>query len=156
MELADEEPDHTDKQTILNFAYLTLDSYFEPENKGWIPVPGWNVSSRFGWENTGIRGYLFEDDEQKNLIIAIKGCLLLKMKSHILALGTSLATPVGSGPTAKLDKLNDNMMFSCCCAKAGWSWTPICDCPKPNNECSMSCLLKESNFDGSYYNLAQV
>lgn len=48
------------------------------------------------------------------------------------------------------------MMFSCCCAKAGWEWKAICDCPTSGNECSMSCLLKESNFDGSYYNLAQV
>jgi lipase ATG15 len=47
-------------------------------------------------------------------------------------------------------------MFSCCCAKAGWEWKAICDCPTSGNECSMSCLLKESNFDGSYYNLAQV
>ncbi|KAJ3347210.1 putative lipase atg15 [Kappamyces sp. JEL0680] len=116
-------PDPTHQPTVLSFATLTLNSYFEPEDKGWQPVPGWNVAltARFGWENTGIRGYLFEDETQENLIIAIKG--------------TSLATPVGSGPTARLDKLNDNM---------------------PNNECSMSCLLKESNFDGSYYNLAQA
>jgi putative lipase involved disintegration of autophagic bodies len=85
-------PDHTDHQTVLNFAKLTYNAYEEPNNKKWMPVPGWNVSARFGWENTGIRGYLFEDEFRQNLIIVIKG--------------TSLATPVGAGPTAGLDKLN--------------------------------------------------
>jgi putative lipase involved disintegration of autophagic bodies len=85
-------PDHTDHQTVLNFARLTYNAYLEPTDKNWMPVPGWNVSSRFGWENTGIRGYLFEDESRQNLIIVIKG--------------TSLATPVGAGPTARLDKLN--------------------------------------------------
>ena len=47
-------------------------------------------------------------------------------------------------------------MFSCCCAKASWEWTPICGCPLNAKQCSMSCLLKESNFDRSYYNLAQT
>lgn len=50
----------------------------------------------------------------------------------------------------------DNMMFSCCCAKASWEWKAICDCPLSTKQCSLSCLLKESNFDRSYYNLAQT
>jgi lipase ATG15 len=47
-------------------------------------------------------------------------------------------------------------MFSCCCAKASWEWKAICDCPLSTKQCSLSCLLKESNFDRSYYNLAQT
>ncbi|KAJ3272508.1 putative lipase atg15 [Terramyces sp. JEL0728] len=85
-------PDHTDPQTVLDFARMTYNSYFEPKDKSWVPIPGWNVSTKFGWENGGIRGYLFENDLQDTLIIVLKG--------------TSLATPVGSGPTAKLDQLN--------------------------------------------------
>ncbi|KAL2911691.1 putative lipase atg15 [Polyrhizophydium stewartii] len=135
-------PDPTDPGTVLTFARFTYDAYFEPDDKGWVPVPGWNVTGRFGWQTGGIRGYLFVDDALGILVIVIKG--------------TSLATPVGSGPTAQLDKLNDNLMFSCCCAKAGWEWTPICDCPRSSSECSASCLLRESNFEGSYYNLAQT
>ncbi|KAI8903493.1 Alpha/Beta hydrolase protein [Gorgonomyces haynaldii] len=135
-------PDHTDPETVLTLAKMTLDSYYEPGQSGWLPIPGYNVTAKFGWEQTGIRGYLFQDTDQDVLVIVIKG--------------TSLATPIGSGPTAKLDKLNDNMMFSCCCAKAGWEWTPICNCPTDSNHCSKSCLLRESNFDGSYYNLAQT
>ncbi|KAH6562539.1 hypothetical protein BASA50_001818 [Batrachochytrium salamandrivorans] len=135
-------PDHTDPTTVLNFARLTYNSYYEPDDKAWLPVPGWNVTGSFGWNTGGIRGYVFSDDTEDTLIIVIKG--------------TSLATPVGSGPTAKLDKLNDNMMFSCCCAKGGWEWTPICNCPISTTECSNSCLLKESSFDDSYFNLAQT
>ncbi|KAI8923234.1 Alpha/Beta hydrolase protein [Entophlyctis helioformis] len=111
-------PDHTDPETVLNFARFTYDAYYEPDDKAWTPVPGWNVTGRFGWRDGGIRGYLFIDETEEILVIVIKG--------------TSLSTPIGSGPTAKLDKLNDNMMFS------------------------TSCLLRESNFDGSYYNLAQT
>lgn len=90
-------PDVSDKQTIINFATMTLNSYYEIDDKKWNDIPNWNVTSKFGWENTGIRGYLFEDDASENLIIVIKG--------------TSLATPVGSGPTARNDKLNDNMVW---------------------------------------------
>ncbi|KAK6095932.1 putative lipase atg15 [Batrachochytrium dendrobatidis] len=135
-------PDPTDPETVLSFARMTYDAYYEPEDKAWIPVPGWNVSGRFGWQTSGIRGYVFVDDTEHFLVIVIKG--------------TSLSTPIGSGPTAQLDKLNDNLMFSCCCAKGGWGWTPICSCPISSTQCSNSCLLKESSFEGSYYNLAQT
>lgn len=37
-----------------------------------------------------------------------------------------------------------------------WEWTPICDCPLSSSTCSVSCLLRQSNFDASYYNLAQT
>ena len=134
-------PDPTDKTTVKNFASMTENAYFEPTDSSWTPIEHWNVTARFGFEGGAIRGYVFEDD-QDNLVIVIKG--------------TSLATPLGSGPTGKLDKLNDNLMFSCCCAKSGWEWTPICTCPISGTECSKSCILKESSFDGSYYNLAQT
>ena len=48
------------------------------------------------------------------------------------------------------------MMFSCCCGKAGWTWTPICDCANSKNQCLMSCMHARSQFADSYYNLANV
>ncbi|KAJ3056341.1 putative lipase atg15 [Rhizophlyctis rosea] len=135
-------PDHTDPETVLTLGRMTFNSYIDPEDKTWIDIPGWDTTDRFGWVGKGIRGYVFTDDESEQMIIVLKG--------------TTLATPVGGGPTAPEDKFNDNMMFSCCCAKAGWSWRPICDCPKSGSECSLSCLIRESNFDHSYYNLAQT
>ncbi|KAI8895372.1 Alpha/Beta hydrolase protein, partial [Globomyces pollinis-pini] len=135
-------PNHKDPKSVLALAQITQDSYFEQNDPQWIAVPGWNVTSGFGFDSGAIRGYVFENDLEDTLIIVIKG--------------TSLATPIGSGPTAAMDKLNDNMMFSCCCAKTGWSWNKMCDCPQAGNTCSKSCLLRASNFDGSYYNLAQT
>jgi putative lipase involved disintegration of autophagic bodies len=85
-------PDATDRDTVLNLAKMTLDSYYDTTDPAWLPVPGWDVAAKFGWNNGGIRGYLFESESKEDLVIVIKG--------------TSLATPVGSGPTAKLDKLN--------------------------------------------------
>ena len=39
---------------------------------------------------------------------------------------------------------------------SSWEWTPICNCPLSSSMCSVSCLVRESNFDASYYNLAQT
>jgi putative lipase involved disintegration of autophagic bodies len=134
-------PDSTDHDTVVNLAKLILNAYYETKDPAWVKVPGWDVAAKFGWNNGGIRGYLFESESKEDLIIVIKG--------------TSLATPVSNEPTGKLDKLNDNMMFSCCCAN-GWGWNATCDCIRNGNECSQSCVLQSSSFDDSYYNLAQV
>ncbi|KAJ3216225.1 putative lipase atg15 [Dinochytrium kinnereticum] len=133
-------PNMTDTLTVLNLAKMTFNSYTEPNNKDWMDIPPWNVVSivltdRFGWESDGIRGYVFVDETKDTVVIAVKG--------------TSLQTPIGGGPTSPRDKYNDNMMFSCCCAKAGWSWTPICDCAR-NTECSMDCIHRKSQFADSW------
>lgn len=36
-------PDYSDHDTVVNFARLTYDAYYDPNDSGWIPVPGWNV-----------------------------------------------------------------------------------------------------------------
>jgi lipase ATG15 len=143
LKLSPKDPAH-----VLALAKMTLNSYYEPSDSKWVPIPGWEVDYSFGWSSSGIRGYVFSSAEVQ--VIVIKG--------------TSLSTPIGSGPTAAQDKYNDNMMFSCCCAKGGyhfllknrWEWTPICGCPLSSSICSVSCLLSQSNFDASYYNLAQT
>ncbi|KAI8852072.1 hypothetical protein BC829DRAFT_385878 [Chytridium lagenaria] len=127
--LVEEVPNMTDTLTVLNLAKMTFNSYTEPTNKDWM---GFRLGM---WYSDGIRGYVFVDESKDTVVIAVKG--------------TSLQTPVG-------DKFNDNMMFSCCCAKAGWSWTPICDCAKTTGECSMDCLYEKSQFSDSYYNLANT
>ncbi|RKO95008.1 alpha/beta-hydrolase, partial [Caulochytrium protostelioides] len=113
---------------------------------GWLDIPGWNLTDRFGWDSDGIRGYVFTDLEDDVMVIALKG--------------TSLATPlVGGGVTSPRDKLMDNLMFSCCCGKAGWSWTPVCDCAQGaarDKQCNVTCLHDATNTGGSYYNLAQT
>ncbi|TPX62793.1 hypothetical protein SpCBS45565_g06930 [Spizellomyces sp. 'palustris'] len=135
-------PDHTDPETVLSLGLMTHDAYLEPDDKGWVDIPGWNQTVRWKGEGKSLASYVFLDEDEEVLVIVLKG--------------TTLATPVGGGPSSNEDKYNDNIMFSCCCAKAGWGWKPICDCPTGKNECDMKCLIQNSNFDGSYYNLAQT
>jgi putative lipase involved disintegration of autophagic bodies len=86
-------PDSTDPLTVLNFARMCLDSYYEPDSSSWIPVPGWNVTARFGWDGrVGLKGYLFQEEKSEVLVIVIKG--------------TSLATPVSGGETSVMDRFN--------------------------------------------------
>ena len=96
--LSPKNPNH-----VLALAKMTLNSYYEPSDSKWLAIPGWEVDYSFGWSSKGIRGYVFSNGDSQ--VIVIKG--------------TSLSTPIGSGPTAAQDKFNDNMMFSCCCAKGG-------------------------------------
>jgi putative lipase involved disintegration of autophagic bodies len=98
LKLSPKDPAH-----VLALAKMTLNSYYEPSDSKWVSIPGWEVDYSFGWSSSGIRGYVFSSGEVQ--VIVIKG--------------TSLSTPIGSGPTAAQDKFNDNMMFSCCCAKGG-------------------------------------
>ncbi|KAJ3302856.1 putative lipase atg15 [Blyttiomyces sp. JEL0837] len=135
-------PDMSDTTTVLNLAKMTFNSYTEPDKPDWMNIPPWNVTDRFGWESDGIRGYVFTDDAKELIVVSLKG--------------TSLLTPISGGQTAPRDKYNDNMMFSCCCGKAGWSWTPICDCATTSNQCAMSCMHERAQFADSYYNLANT
>ena len=66
-------PDITDKQTILNMAQMTANAYSTPSIEKWVDVPGWNVSTRFGWESDGLRGYVYSDSLAEVFVIVIKG-----------------------------------------------------------------------------------
>ena len=66
--------------------------------------------------------------------------------------GTSALWLVGDGgPTVKKDKLNDNLLFSCCCAKVGPTWTPVCDCHSGGYACDQDCLEKSLVEDSLFY-----
>ncbi|KAJ3129924.1 putative lipase atg15 [Nowakowskiella sp. JEL0407] len=127
-------PDYKDPTVVLDLSYMAYNAYTEPEKSDWKFTGGWNVSNKFGWESDGIRGYVFTDDTHSTVILAFKG--------------TTLLYPgIGGGKTSAKDKYNDNMMFSCCCAKVSWSWSAICGCGDvgknknvppnsvPNNNC---------------------
>lgn len=34
----------------------------------------------------------------------------------------------------------DNLLFSCCCARVDFSWTPVCDCYAGGYKCGQTCL----------------
>ncbi|TXT10915.1 hypothetical protein VHUM_01666 [Vanrija humicola] len=121
-------PDVTDRQTILALAKLAANAYSVPQSDGWYELPGFNATTPFGWapDDDGLRGHIFADDTNSTVIIAIKG--------------TSAGVLGSGGPTSKNDKFNDNLMFSCCCARVDFSWSTVCDCHAGGYKCKQSCL----------------
>ncbi|KAJ7617279.1 hypothetical protein FB45DRAFT_1063775, partial [Roridomyces roridus] len=61
--------------------------------------------------------------------------------SPSLVKGTSAPwTAGGEGPTKKKDKLNDNLLFSCCCARVSPRWSTVCDCYAGGDKCDQKCV----------------
>ncbi len=90
-----------------------------------------------GWEpdDDGFRGYVFATEDNSTVVLTIKGT----------------SPPfIGGGPTVEKDKLNDNLLFSCCCARVSRTWTPVCNCYRGDGKCDKTCvedaLIEESLF----------
>ncbi|KAF9410116.1 putative lipase atg15 [Podila epigama] len=133
-------PDVTDRETILQLAKMNYNSYTEVDSPGWYDLEGrWTVNSTFGWEEDGVRGHVFLSQDNSTLIIAIKG--------------TSAAILGGGGGTATRDKINDNLLFSCCCAKVDRTWRGVCDCNTGGYQCDQTCVENSVNSDDVYYNI---
>ncbi|KAJ3226353.1 putative lipase atg15 [Clydaea vesicula] len=128
-------PDETDKQTVLALAQMSSNGYYEPTKRDkWIDVVGnWSDNVNFGWERDGIRGYIYVDEDDKVMVITLKG----------------------TSPQW-IDGLQDNKMFSCCCAYVDYSWKTVCNCASAKGMCDSQCLSTNTNFADSYYNLAQT
>lgn len=95
----------------------------------------------FGWEDDqdGFRGHVFVSDNQSVVILAIKGTTL-------------------QGPTSKKDKFNDNLLFSCCCARVDFSWifSTVCNCYARHLRCDESCLSDALIQDSLFYSVGVV
>ncbi|KAG0255245.1 putative lipase atg15 [Mortierella polycephala] len=136
-------PDTTDKETILQLAKMNYNSYTEVDSPGWYDLEGhWSVNSTFGWEEDGVRGHVFASEDNSTLIIAIKG--------------TSASILGGGGSTSARDKINDNLLFSCCCAKVDRTWRGVCDCNTGGYQCDQTCIEDSVNSDDIYYNMAMA
>lgn len=87
-------PDPEDKETILSLAGMTANAYTEPTRSDWIDLnPDYHTNTSFGWNDSGIRGYVFASENDDLLVVAIKG--------------TSAAfMGIGGGPTGGNDKIN--------------------------------------------------
>ncbi|KAK6907265.1 hypothetical protein I203_101255 [Kwoniella mangroviensis CBS 8507] len=132
-------PDIKDRQTLITLAKITSNAYVLPDSGEWWPVGKWNNHTvPFGWEDNadGLRGHIFADPKNETVIISIKG--------------TSAGVLGSGGPTAKNDKFNDNLLFSCCCARVDFSWTPVCDCYAGGWRCEQTCL-EDSLVNESVY-----
>jgi putative lipase involved disintegration of autophagic bodies len=74
-----------------------------------------------------MRGHVFVSSDNSTVVIAIKG--------------TSAGWLVGGGgPSVGKDKLNDNLLFSCCCARVGPTWSTVCGCHQGNYKCDQRCI----------------
>ncbi|KAI0927815.1 hypothetical protein AcW1_005235 [Taiwanofungus camphoratus] len=122
---------------------MTNNAYSAPTDKDWYDIgTNWNNSYPFGWEPDadGFRGHIFATPDNSTVVISIKG--------------TSAGWVVGGGgPTVKKDKLNDNLLFSCCCARVGPTWHPVCDCYEGGYKCDQECLERSLADDSLFYSI---
>ncbi|KAI9736284.1 MAG: putative lipase atg15 [Cirrosporium novae-zelandiae] len=132
-------PNITDKETVLTLAKMASNAYeTAPHDGTWKEVGnGFNDSMGFGWEGDGLRGWIFADNDNSTIVLAIKG--------------TSPAVFDGAETTTN-DKLNDNLFFSCCCAQGGqYLWRPVCDCLTTTYTCNSTCLVSALRNENRYY-----
>ncbi|KAF8236256.1 alpha/beta-hydrolase [Tricholoma matsutake] len=131
-------PDVENKHTLSQLARMSANAYAVPGQKNWYEIDdAWNTSFPFGWEeDEGFRGHVFLSSDNTTVILAIKGTML-------------------QGPTSKVDKFNDNLLFSCCCARVDFSWTfrTVCDCYSHNWRCDNTCLTKALTQDSLFYSV---
>lgn len=161
-------PNITDPETILQLAKLASNAYARlPVDPSWRDVNdpnsnfgnSFNNSNSFGWNEAGIRGHVFvENIEIENkfkrlplIIIAIKG-------TTAAGLGGGNGDDDGDGgktgddgKTVEMDKLNDNLLFSCCCARVSSLWSTVCDCYEKAYTCNQNCLENSLRKPDKYY-----
>ncbi|ORZ41579.1 Alpha/Beta hydrolase protein [Catenaria anguillulae PL171] len=135
------EPNVSDKSTVLSLAKMTANAYTLPINSDWEPLEHFFTNESFGWSDTGLRGYVYTTPDEDLAVVAIKGT-----SASFLGIGSD---------TAPKDKVNDNRMFSCCCAHVDRTWFPVCDCFRGNGQCSWDCLRNATDYEASYFTAGQ-
>jgi lipase ATG15 len=43
------------------------------------------------------------------------------------------------------------LLFSCCCARVDFTWTPVCDCFLHDNKCNQDCLEASLSSENIYF-----
>lgn len=89
-----------------------------------------------------MRGYVFATPDNATVVLSIKG--------------TSAGIFGSTGPTGTKDRLNDNMLFSCCCARIDWTWTTVCGCWRGGWKCDQTCLGQALAEEGLFYPMGTV
>jgi lipase ATG15 len=133
------QPNVTDKTTVLGLARIAANAYIEVERtEDWLEVgTPYNRTDDFGWAGDGLRGHIFADQDNSTVIIGLKG--------------TSPAVFDGAETTTN-DKVNDNLLFSCCCARVSYWWTTVCDCYSGTAyTCDNTCLKSSLTAEDRYY-----
>ncbi|KAF7305054.1 hypothetical protein MKEN_01220400 [Mycena kentingensis (nom. inval.)] len=132
-----EAPDIEDPYVLSQLARMAGNAYALPEGNWYELDPAFNTSFPVGWEEgEGFRGHVFLSSDNHTVVLSIKGTTL-------------------QGPTSKQDKFNDNLLFSCCCARVDFSWVfrQVCDCYRRSWRCDNTCLSKALIEDSLFYNV---
>lgn len=160
-------PNVTDKDTVVNMAVMASNAYVGVPGTGdWTDVGApWTNKSDYGWQEDGLRGHVFSNDDESLVVISIKGT----SAAYISRIGGAEVTQVVDNATVKSyydnsfqamldtvtkDKINDNLLFSCCCARVSYLWTTVCNCYKSSYTCDQECLEKELLRKDRYYQAA--
>ncbi|CAG8549591.1 19159_t:CDS:2 [Gigaspora margarita] len=123
-------PDVSDRETVISLAKMTYNAYTEITDGDWYDLgENYGVNSSFGWEDDGVRGHVFSDEDNDLLIISIKG--------------TSMG--FGAGPTVPNDKFNVDP-----------TWTTVCDCHIKGFDCNMDCVQESVDVRERYYTVTRV
>ena len=129
-------PDVSDRHTLRMLARFACWAYYETVPARLPDAPGWAWSSKFGWDEGGLRGQVFATANNATVVVALKG---------------TSASILPGGSTAQRDKDNDNLLFSCCCARVDSSWKPMCDCWHDPNTCDSRCMGRTLIERSLYY-----
>ena len=132
-------PNVTDRGTVLNFALMAANAYDQTRDESeWEDAkPPFNLSSSFGWQGDGLRGHVFADKTNSTIVLSLKG--------------TTPAVFDGAETTTN-DKINDNLMFSCCCGQGGhYLWLKVCDCMTSTYTCNQTCTTQALKGKDRYY-----
>ena len=129
-------PDVTDRHTLKMLARMSCWAYYEHVPTTITDAPGWQWSSKFGWDVDGLRGHIFATANNASILVALKG---------------TSASVLPGGKTAQQDKDNDNLLFSCCCARVSSSWAPVCGCYRDHQTCDAVCIGRTLMERSLYY-----
>ncbi|AET38215.1 triglyceride lipase ATG15 Ecym_2493 [Eremothecium cymbalariae DBVPG len=144
-------PNISDKETVISLALMSSNAYVKLPNTGdWRNITSWDNPDTegdggLGWDSDGLRAHVFNNEDNSIVVIAIKGT-----SSQIIPGSGS----EGSDETSSNDKINDNLLFSCCCARVSYLWTTVCDCYMSSYTCDETCLEKELRRKDRYYHAA--
>ena len=131
-------PDTRDRATLATLAEMAMIAYYPNATRDAPSLAGWRIALSFGWDADGLRGHVFARDDAPVVVAALKG--------------TSATFLPGGGTTARHDKDNDNLFFSCCCARVSTSWTPVCGCfGDATRSCDARCVSRALIEHSLYY-----
>jgi lipase ATG15 len=134
-----DEDNLTSYSNIYNLAEMSYNAY---NNSEWDKVP-YNETEIPDFQDT-VKGYIFSDNEDKNVIVAIKGTSLYWTSKK------------GSALSSQTDKLNDNLFLSCCYYKQTNLFNGLCnDENKEYHTCSKECYKNSTSFELNYLTIAK-